>query len=124
VETSSPRLRAKTTSVAVTIQYLTGILFVSCVPIRERQWLIRTSQSYTVPLMLSNQNAGWGQKTGLFFAGTCGVYLIPCIFLFPETKNRTYAELDELYERGIPAWKFATTKTAYNTEIEHQEREK
>jgi hypothetical protein len=122
VETSSPRLRAKTTSVAVTIQYLTGILFVSCVPIRKCQWLIRTSQSYTVPLMLSNQNAGWGQKTGLFFAGTCGLYLIPCIFLFPETKNRTYAELDELYERGIPAWKFATTKTAYNTEVEHQER--
>ncbi|KAF2994970.1 hypothetical protein E8E13_003257 [Curvularia kusanoi] len=42
VETSSPRLRAKTTSIAVTIQYLTGILF-----------------NYTVPLMLSNQNAGW-----------------------------------------------------------------
>jgi hypothetical protein len=86
--------------------------------------LIRTLQSYTVPLMLSNQNAGWGQKTGLFFAGTCGIYLIPCIFLFPETKGRTYAELDELYERGIPAWKFATTKTAHNTEIEQQEREK
>ncbi|KAF3040429.1 hypothetical protein E8E11_006422 [Didymella keratinophila] len=41
VETSSPRLRAKTTSIAVTIQYLTGISF-----------------NYTVPLMLSNQNAG------------------------------------------------------------------
>jgi hypothetical protein len=29
VEISTPQLRAKTTSVAVTIQYLTGILFVS-----------------------------------------------------------------------------------------------
>ncbi|OAL57382.1 general substrate transporter [Pyrenochaeta sp. DS3sAY3a] len=103
VETSSPRLRAKTTSVAVTVQYLTGILF-----------------NYTVPLMLSNQNAGWGQKTGLFFAGTTAAYLIPCFFLFPETKGRTYAELDELFERGVPAWKFATTKTAHNAEVEHQ----
>ncbi|KAF2021571.1 general substrate transporter [Aaosphaeria arxii CBS 175.79] len=107
VEMSSPRLRAKTTSVAVTIQYLTGILF-----------------SYTVPLMLSEQNAGWGQKTGLFFAGTTAVYLIPCILLFPETKGRTYNELDELFERRIPAWKFATTKTAYNEEVEHQEETK
>lgn len=88
---------------AVTVQYLTGILF-----------------NYTVPLMLSNQNAGWGQKTGLFFAGTTAVYLIPCFFLFPETKGRTYAELDELFERGVPAWKFATTKTTHNAEVEHQ----
>ncbi|KAH7353178.1 general substrate transporter [Pyrenochaeta sp. MPI-SDFR-AT-0127] len=107
VETSSPRLRAKTTSVAVTIQYCTGILF-----------------SYTVPLMLSNQNAGWGQKTGLFFGGTTALYLIPCILLFPETKGRTYSELDELFERGIPAWKFATTKTAHDAELEHQGQDK
>ncbi|KAH3904725.1 hypothetical protein HBI56_213670 [Parastagonospora nodorum] len=106
VETSSPELRAKTTSIAVTIQYLTGILF-----------------SYTVPLMLSNQNAGWGQKTGLFFGGTTALYLIPCILLFPETKGRTYAELDELYDRGIPAWRFASTKTAHNVEVEHKKQE-
>jgi hypothetical protein len=73
--------------------------------------------------MLSNQNAGWGQKTGLFFGGTTALYLIPCILLFPETKGRTYAELDELYDRGIPAWRFASTKTAYNAEVEHQKQE-
>ncbi|KAH7073250.1 general substrate transporter [Paraphoma chrysanthemicola] len=107
VETSSPELRAKTTSIAVTVQYLTGILF-----------------SYTTPLMLSNQNAGWGQKTGLFFAGTTALYLIPCVLLFPETKNRTYAELDELYDRGIPAWRFASTKTAHTAEVERVLQEK
>ncbi|KAH7385141.1 general substrate transporter [Cadophora sp. MPI-SDFR-AT-0126] len=107
VESSSPRLRAKTTAIAVTIQYCTGILF-----------------SYTVPLMLSNQDAGWGQKTGLFFGGTTAVYLIPCFFLFPETKGRTYAEIDELFDRGIPAWRFATTKTAQNAAVERQADEK
>lgn len=68
--------------------------------------------------MLSNQYAGWGQKIGLFFGGTTAVYLIPCILLFPETKGRTYNELDELFERRIPAWKFATTKTSHQEELE------
>ncbi|RFN47645.1 maltose permease mal31 [Fusarium flagelliforme] len=101
VEISSPSLRAKTTSIAVTIQYATGILF-----------------NYTVPLMLSNQNAGWGQKIGLFFGGITLVYLIPCILTFPETKGRTYHELDELFERRVPAWKFASTKTSHQEELE------
>jgi hypothetical protein len=74
--------------------------------------------------MLSKQNAGWGQKTGLFFAGTTAAYLIPCFFLFPETKGRTYGELDELFERGVPAWRFAKTKTAHSAEVAHQEERK
>lgn len=73
--------------------------------------------------MLSNQNAGWGQKTGLFFAGTTAAYLVPCFFLFPETKGRTYSELDELFERRVPAWRFATTKTLHNAEVEHYKEE-
>ncbi|KAF6805037.1 sugar transporter [Colletotrichum musicola] len=101
VEVSSPKLRAKTTSLAVTAQYITGIIF-----------------NYTVPLMLSNQYAGWEQKIGLFFGGVTFVYLIPCVFLYPETKGRTYQELDELFERRIPAWKFAKTKTAHQAGIE------
>lgn len=67
--------------------------------------------------MLSNQYAGWGQKIGLFFAGITFLYLIPCILLFPETKGRTYHELDELFERRIPAWRFTTTRTAHQENI-------
>ncbi|KAL2849592.1 general substrate transporter [Aspergillus pseudoustus] len=104
VEISSPSLRAKTTSFAVTIQYLTGILF-----------------NYCVPRMLSNQHAGWGQKIGLFFGGLTLLYLTPCILLFPETKGRTYHELDELFERGIPAWRFAETRTSHQAEVESSE---
>jgi hypothetical protein len=71
--------------------------------------------------MLSNQYAGWGQKIGLFFGGITLLYLIPCILLFPETKGRTYHELDELFERKIPAWRFAETKTSHQTEMENAE---
>ena len=68
--------------------------------------------------MLSDQQAGWGQKTGLFFGGLSMLYLILCVVWFPETKGRTYAELDELFERGIPAWKFASTETAHQVGVE------
>lgn len=74
--------------------------------------------------MLSNQYAGWGQKIGLFFAGITFLYLIPCILLFPETKGRTYHELDELFERRIPAWRFATTRTAHQENMEAVANEK
>ncbi|KAJ0333721.1 hypothetical protein COL922a_010672 [Colletotrichum nupharicola] len=106
VEVSSPQLRAKTTSLAVTVQYVTGIIF-----------------NYTVPLMLSNQYAGWQQNISLFFGGVTFVYLIPCVLLYPETQGRTYQELDELFERRIPAWKFAKTKTAHQAGIELRARD-
>lgn len=73
--------------------------------------------------MLSNQYAGWQQKIGLFFGGITFVYLIPCVLLYPETKGRTYQELDELFERRILAWKFAKTKTAHQAGIELRARD-
>lgn len=71
-----------------------------------------------MPLMLSNQNAGWGQKIGLFFGGISVVYLIPTFFMFPETKGRTYQELDELFDRNIKAWNFAKTETSHQRGVE------
>ena len=57
-------------------------------------------------------------KIGLFFGGLTAIHLIPCIFFLPEVKGRTYAELDELFERGVPAWKFASTETEHSAEKE------
>jgi hypothetical protein len=70
--------------------------------------------------MLSNQGAGWGQKIGFFFAGTTLAFLVPVVFFFPETNGRTYLELDELFERGVPAWRFANTVTSYQAGAERQ----
>jgi hypothetical protein len=57
--------------------------------------------------LLSAQQAGWGQKIGLFFGGLAALFSIPTWYLYPETKGRSYAEIDEWYELKVPPRKFA-----------------
>ncbi|ORY31052.1 general substrate transporter [Naematelia encephala] len=48
-----------------------------------------------------------------FVYGAFSVPIGVCMWLFmPETKARSAAEIDELYERKIPAWRWANTVTA------------
>jgi hypothetical protein len=70
--------------------------------------------------MLSNQGLGWGAKIGVFYGSFTVLFLVILFFVFPEAKDRTYLELDELFERGIPAWRFASTKTAHQSQLESQ----
>ncbi|TXT04299.1 hypothetical protein VHUM_04186 [Vanrija humicola] len=49
-------------------------------------------------------------RTGFVWFGFCILTLIWCIFRLPETKGLTYAELDILFERRTPAWKFKSAK--------------
>ncbi|WVW83142.1 hypothetical protein I302_105160 [Kwoniella bestiolae CBS 10118] len=102
VEVSSAKLRAKTASFGVLVNSLIGLVF-----------------NYTVPLLLSDQDAGWGQKIGIFFGGLSLLFLVPIFFFYPETKGRTYAEIDELFERNIPARKFKTTQTETSNQPIH-----
>jgi hypothetical protein len=43
-------------------------------------------------------------------AGLCFLSIIYTYFRMPEPKDRSFAELDLLFEKGIPARKFAQTK--------------
>jgi hypothetical protein len=61
--------------------------------------------------------AKWGVKTAYFFVATSFLGGIAIFFIMPETKGRTYAELDELFERKVSARKFAATKTAAQTAV-------
>lgn len=58
---------------------------------------------------LSSTAWNWGARTAFFWAGTCLVSAIWVFFRLPEPKDRTYAELDVLFERRVPARKFAKT---------------
>jgi hypothetical protein len=53
---------------------------------------------------------------GLFFGPLAALSCIALYFVFPETKNRSYPELDELFERKISARKFSSTETSAQRE--------
>jgi SP family general alpha glucoside:H+ symporter-like MFS transporter len=47
--------------------------------------------------MLSAQDWNWGARCGLFWLGTNLVSILYCYLRLPESKNRTYGELDILF---------------------------
>lgn len=59
----------------------------------------------------------WNLKgyTGFVWGGTF-VLLVWAYFRLPETKNRTFEELDLMFAKGVPARKFST----YNIEALHE----
>ncbi|KAL3424482.1 sugar porter family MFS transporter [Phlyctema vagabunda] len=62
------------------------------------------------PYMLNPSAWNWKGKVGFFWAGICFLCLVWTYFRLPEPKGRTYGELDILFERGISARKFKSTK--------------
>ncbi|KAI9045666.1 general substrate transporter [Aspergillus affinis] len=65
-----------------------------------------------VPQLTSADAANLGSKTYLVFAGCMAGVLVFAYFFMPETRGRTFAEIDEMYDAGIPmrAWrKYETT---------------
>lgn len=58
---------------------------------------------------LSSTAWNWGARTAYFWAGTCLLSVVWVFFRLPEPKDRTYAELDILFEKRVPARKFVKT---------------
>lgn len=63
-----------------------------------------------VPRMLSPTSWNWGAKSGIFWGASAGLSTLYCFLRLPETKGRSYGELDLLFEDGVPAWRFKGTK--------------
>jgi MFS transporter, SP family, general alpha glucoside:H+ symporter len=61
--------------------------------------------------MISPDAGNMGVKAIYVWAGLLVPTTILLWLYYPETYGRTYWELDELYERRIPAWKFKGTPT-------------
>lgn len=59
--------------------------------------------------------------TGFFYAGLTALLFVFMYFMLPETNNRTFAELDVLFENKVPARKFRETNvdqfSGYSTRI-------
>ncbi|KAI3332773.1 general alpha-glucoside permease [Ustulina deusta] len=93
-EIPSTRLRAKSIILARNAYNAINIAFVNIVSYRQ----------------LSPDEWNWGLKSGFFWAGINAIFTTYVFFRLPETKGRTYAELDILFENKVPARKFASTK--------------
>ncbi|KAJ3546749.1 hypothetical protein NM208_g1857 [Fusarium decemcellulare] len=91
-ETPSGRLRYKTIVIGRFVYNLTGLV-----------------EHTITPRMISPLGWNWGAKAGLFYAGTNLLCNTWCWFRLPETKDRTFGELDVLFENKIPARKFKYT---------------
>jgi SP family general alpha glucoside:H+ symporter-like MFS transporter len=59
------------------------------------------------PYLLNPGAANAGGKMEFLYGGISIFSLTWCIFRMPETKGRTYEELDILFERRVPARAFA-----------------
>lgn len=95
-EIGSTRLRQKTICLARDAYYIVN-------------FVARTLEPYFL------NPKEWNLKgyTGFVWGGTALVTLIWAFFRLPETKDRTFGEIDMLFANKVPARKFAK----YNTDI-------
>ncbi|KAM4060973.1 major facilitator superfamily protein [Hirsutella rhossiliensis] len=88
-ECSATRVRSKTIAVATAAQGLLGIVM-----------------TIAIPYMINSAQANMQGKLGFFFGGLAGLCLLWAYFRVPETRGRTYEELDLLFDKGVPARRF------------------
>ncbi|KAG4442460.1 hypothetical protein IFR05_002062 [Cadophora sp. M221] len=80
-EVSSSRLRAKSSGIGFLVNAFGGGVF-----------------TIAVPYLFNADAANLGAKIGFVFAGFCLLGFILVWFILPETKSKTYEELDYLFE--------------------------
>ncbi|KAK9316485.1 general substrate transporter [Lipomyces starkeyi] len=88
-ETPTPRLRQKT--------FALNVMTVN---------LLSTTVVLVLPYLMNTDKANLGGKTAFVFFGPsvpCCIYLYFCL---PEMKGRNVAELEEMYQKQLPARKF------------------
>ncbi|OAA65551.1 Sugar/inositol transporter [Niveomyces insectorum RCEF 264] len=99
-ETSATRLRSKSVCLARIAYYLSQI-----------------AGNVIEPELVNPTQANWHGKAGFFWAGTCLVFFVWAFFRLPETKDRTYAELDVLFANKVTARRFSKlTVDPYSSE--------
>lgn len=91
-EISATRLRGRTIAIATAVQAAASVVF-----------------TVAMPYMLSSDQANWRGKAGFLFGAISAVCLIWCWFRIPESKGRTFEELDILFEKGMPSRNFKGT---------------
>lgn len=76
--------------------------------------------TYGTPLMLASHTFGVS-GTFFFYGSTSLVFVVIMWFVIPETKNRSYVELDEMFELHVPTRKCATYETSIDRAIKKRQ---
>jgi sugar porter (SP) family MFS transporter len=94
-EIATPKLRSMTMGYTVAWAQTTAVI-----------------TTFAVPQLTSAGAANLGAKTYLVFAGCMACIIVWSYWLIPETKGRTYAEIDEMYDNKVPMWKWSKYETS------------
>ncbi|CAG8072516.1 unnamed protein product [Penicillium olsonii] len=95
-EMATPKLRHHTMSYTVACAQTTAVI-----------------TTLVVPQLTSADAANLGAKTYLIFAGCMAAIIVFFYFLMPETRGRSFAEIDEMYAAKIPMWKWRSYETSF-----------
>ena len=99
-EVPSTRLRGKTIAFATAMQSVTALVF-----------------TIIMPYMLNPTAANLRGKAGFLFAGLSLICCVWSYFRLPETRNRTFDEIDIMFHKKIPARKFASFQIGAHNEM-------
>ncbi|KAM0709214.1 hypothetical protein Q7P35_003251 [Cladosporium inversicolor] len=88
-ETSATRVRSKTIALATAAQATVAI-----------------AMTVAIPYLINPDQANGRGKIGFFFGGLSLISLVWAWFRVPETKGRTYEELDVMFARGVKTREF------------------
>ncbi|KAK3905502.1 alpha-glucosides permease MPH3 [Staphylotrichum tortipilum] len=92
-EISTRRLQIKTVALGRVLYIIVGII---C--------------SVLTPYMLNPGAWDWGNYAGFFWGGSAFLCVVYVYYRVPEPTGRSFAEMDLLFQQGVSARKFATTK--------------
>ena len=88
-EVSSTKLRSRTIGITITFTNILGTVI-----------------NVIIPYMLNPTNGNWRGKTGFFFGGWGVLCIIWTYFCLPETRNKTFEELDLAFYHKLSAREF------------------
>lgn len=77
---------------------------------------LRIFRIYSTDILVDANGRNLGYNTAWIFVGLGGLANILAFFFVPEPARRSPAELDELYEKHIPAWRMR----GYVTDVEKE----
>ncbi|KAJ5788177.1 Maltose permease [Penicillium paradoxum] len=98
-ELPSQRLRSYTFGLAAAVGFLGA-------------WLT----TFTAPYFINPDSLNWGPKYGYIWFPSCLITAAFIFFYLPEVKDRTLEEIDEMFEKRLPARKFSSYKCVGNAE--------